>query len=191
MNKLTQMLLASTCLTAVTTSPAAALSFTEVEPNNTLATANAAPLGTTEIVATAEQPSTSPFAFIDFFKLSGLQPGGSFSATVERQTAPPGGFFFNSQFIAADSGGTTVDSEPLAVSPNFLQTATVSGTIPLNGMLVLETTGGISEGGPMGYHITITAPLAAAVPEPSTLGLLASGLAGLAGFLGLRRQKRG
>jgi hypothetical protein len=161
-----------------------------VEPNNTLPAANLAPLGTTEIFATGEQPSTPPFTFIDFFKLSGLEPGSSFSATVERQTALGGGFFFNSQFIATDSGGVTLDSEPVGGSPNFPQTATVSGSIPLNGMLVLGTSGSIIEGGPMGYHVTITAPLAAAIPAPSTVGLLASGLAGLAGLAALRRGKR-
>lgn len=187
MNKLTRMLLASTCLTALASGPAAALTSNEVEPNDSLATANVLPLGTTEIVATAES-----FPVTDFFKLNGLVPGDTFTAIIERQGVGGAGFFFETQFTASASGGAFIDSELLG-DPNccgFVQTATVTGAIPANGMLVFSTVGSVIEGGPMSYHITITAPLAVAAPQAHTFGLLGAGLAGLAGLTALARRKR-
>jgi hypothetical protein len=182
MNKLTRMLLATTCLTALASAPAAALTVNEVETNDSLATANVLPLGTTEVLALAEVP------FSDFFKLSGLEPGETFTATIDRLSDPiTGGFFFNSQFTANASGGALIDSEPVGNGP---QIATVTGAIPADGMLVFSSIGNISEGGPMGYHITITAPLAVAVPQPHAFALLGAGVAGLAGLTALVRRKR-
>src|SRR5262249_54796598 len=115
-----------------------------------------------------------------------LEPGGLFSATIEQLSGS--GFATPGSFLALDSLGATLDSQPLGGGS---QTATVSGTIPSTGpsagMLVLETVGSPTEAPPVTYHITIPAP-PAAVPEPSTLGLLASGLAGLAGLARLRRR---
>lgn len=186
MNKLTQMLLASTCLTVLTSGSAGAVPTNEVEPNDTLATANAVPLGTTEILATAERST------IDFFSLSGLDPGETFTAIIARQSVDIlDGFFFETQFTARDSGGAAIVTETLGdPSAGFVQTATVTGAIPPNGILVLNTAGTVIEGGPVGYNITITAPLAVAVPQSHTLGLLGAGLAALAGLAARTRRKR-
>jgi hypothetical protein len=177
MNRLSKLLLATTCLTAVNAAPAAAVS--EVEPNNTLATAQILPLGTTQITGTLVECCVN---FFDFYSLAGLQPSGSFVVTLDI-TAPAS--VNEAGMFALTSGGGLIDSDAL-VDGNQL-----TGTIPGNGILVLRVDGAtnpLSEA-VLGYTLDINAPRAA-VPEPSVLSLLASGAAGLATLRGLWRKRQ-
>jgi PEP-CTERM motif len=184
MNKLTKVLLASTCLTALNSTSALA-TYIEVEPNDTLATADPVPIAETEVTGIAEGQ------FTDYYRWTGLDPNGTFSASITRVDGGGGGFFFSSLFSALSSAGAGINSANLGCcfGGSNPQQATVMGDIPDNGLLVLSTSGSLSEGGPVNYHITLTAPLAQAVPEPGTLGLLASGLLGLAGLGALKRKQ--
>ena len=178
MNKLAKLLLATTCLTAVSAASAAAVS--EVEPNNSLGAAQVLPLGTTQITGTLVSDFINNFS--DFFRLEGLLPGGSFTVTLDANPGIPVG---ESGMFALSSTGTILDSEFLIQDGD-----TLTGTVPSNGILVLQIEGATTNTEIVyPYTLDISAPRVAAVPEPSVLSLLAAGAAGLGAVRGLWRKR--
>ena len=178
MNKLSKLLLTTSCLTALTAAPAAAVP--ETEPNNTLGAANNLAVGTTVITGGMTFPSDS-----DFFRLTGLQPAAAFDVT--------GTFSFlcagcSASLLAQNSAGAVIDAEgPFLPGGPAVH---VTGTIPDNGILILNAAASVSEGN-ISYRLDVAAPLQQ-VPEPSVLSLLASGAAaiGLGALRGLGRTRR-
>ena len=167
MNKLSKLLLATTCLTAVSAGPAAAVS--EIEPNNSFGAAQVVPLGTTQITGTLD----SNFAtnFFDFFRLDGLQPGGTFTVTLSVLTPA---VEVGEQFMGAlNTSQTLLDGSGLNDGDQL------TGTIPGNGTIILEIEGFTDVEQVFSYALNISAPRVAGVPEPSVLSLLGAGAAGL------------
>jgi len=179
MNRLSKLLLASTCLTAINIAPARAAAVSETEPNNTLEKANLMPIGTTQIAGEIPNGAVGD-SDTDFFKLSGLLAGAAFS--VKGTGAGDG---FEVGFLAEDSSGTQIPG----TASGFFGSSPVTGTIPSNGILILKVEGSAFES-PFEYALDVSAPLAAAVPEPSSLGLLASGVAGLGALRALWKRRR-
>jgi hypothetical protein len=186
MKRLLPMVIASTCLGAAAPGASALPTYNEVEPNNTLATADVTPVGTTNVLGIAEITSSS---FTDFYQFTGLNPAAMFSATINNVNQA--GFFSDGLFQASTSSGASITSAALGVSPNYLQQITISGVIPTNGILILSIVSSVMEGGSFQYGIALTAPLAPTVPEPGTLGLLGSGLLALAGLGAANRRTKG
>jgi hypothetical protein len=104
---------------------------------------------------TSRSPSSGS-AEPDFFKFSGLEGLQTFTLVAER------------------TGALNAINSPV----------TLTGTIPGDGMLIFEASGG--EG--VNYEVTLSAPLLVPVPEPSTLALAALGAA-LTGVFDRRRRK--
>ena len=126
---------------------------------------------------TSRSPSSGS-AEPDFFKFSGLEGLQTFTLVAERT----GGTFFTSVGVR-DSGGTLLDP-PLDTLNAINSPVTLTGTIPGDGMLIFEASGG--EG--VNYKVTLNAPLLVPTPEPSTLALAALGAA-LTGVFDRRRRK--
>jgi PEP-CTERM motif len=137
--------------------------------------ADALDVGTTEVTGVSD-----PFPVADFFKFSGLDPDESFTLSVERT----GGQSFTNVSVLSllDSGATPLDG------PTSLNTSSspvsLTGTIPADGILIFEASGGEA----INYRVTLSAPLSAPVPEPSTIALTALGAA-LSGVFARRRRK--
>jgi hypothetical protein len=173
MNRLSRLLLASTCLTAVSAAPAAAVP--ELEPNNSLATAQVLPAGTTQVTGTLFFPGDTD----DLFRLDGLPPG-TFTITLD----------ITDPVSLSESGMQVRTSSNGFVAQNFLVDGSqLTGSIPGDGTLVLSVFATVQGPDSFGYTLDIAVPRAAAVPQPSVLGLLAAGAAGLA-LGGWRRKPR-
>ena len=117
----------------------------------------------------------------DFFKFSGLEPNVAFTLNAEWTG---GG--------SRTSASTRVPAEPLdSAELNSTNSspspASLTGLIPGDGMLIFEASGG--EG--VNYKVTLSAPLLAPVPEPSTLALAALGAALTGVYARRRRNVRG
>ena len=185
MNKLSMLLLATTCLTAISAAPAAAVP--EVELNDTLATAQALPAGTTQVTGSLPFNGSGETP-LDFFRLSDLQPGQNFVVTLnitsQNPLLDPG-----STMSALTSTGTEIDVETV-----LNQGDQVTGVIPGNGILVLRLFGqtiSVQESAPFIYALNIDAPRGPlAVPEPSVLSLLGAGATGLAAGAIRRLQRK-
>ena len=132
--------------------------------------ADALDVGTTEVTGAVD------FQDVDFFKFSGLDPGEPFTLGVERI----GGLFTTvSVFDISDSTTPLDGPTSLGGSP-----VSLTGTIPADGILIFEASGGEA----INYRVTLSAPLSAPVPEPSTIALTALGAA-LSGVFARRRRK--
>ena len=161
--KFIRHLLAASCLTAAA---ASATTFNETSLGsgdfpNAFASATSLPIGT-DVVLGAYQGNLSQD--IDFFKFVNLLAGASFTVSA----TSPSGFALLSVF---NSGQTQIGTTQVYSSA----AGTVSGTVPGNGMLVLQLAN--SEGGGP-YTVTLTGPVS--TPEPATVGLTALGLAAAA-----------
>ena len=167
LKKISRHLLATTCLTAAAAHGATITesSVSGADFGNSFGAANVLPVGTTEVIG-----AINPSSDFDFFRFSGLQPGGGYSLAgfYEAGTA---------RFGVEKSDQTFLNA--LTSNP-----ASLSGVIPTDGILVVQVANNEAV---MNYDLTLTAPLASTgTPEPST----AAGVAlGLAGAWALRRNK--
>ena len=173
--------LIATTLTAGTAGAAGAVTFSESSLGgqdfaDTFATADALPVGTDEVTG---ENSDANIGEPDFFKFSGLEPNVAFTLNAEWT----GGGFTNVS-VFDSSGGAPLDSAELNSTNSSPSPASLTGLIPGDGMLIFEASGG--EG--VNYKVTLSAPLLAPVPEPSTLALAALGAA-LTGVYARRRRK--
>jgi hypothetical protein len=175
LQKFARTLLATTCLTGVSTGIALGSVITEGTPPAPADFPNAPngfllPVGTTEVNGSHTNfQSTDPSG--DWFEFQGLLGGATFSLTA---TGVQGVVFLQSD------GGASVGS-PVGFITGF--PANIGPlSVPADGKLVVGIVG--CEVGTCGYTIDLTAPTT--IPEPSTFAGV--GLA-LAGALSWRRKR--
>jgi hypothetical protein len=178
LDKLARALLASSCLAGAAGIANASTIITEgIPPAPALFPTSAPgyllPLGTTEVIgALCTGECGSDTEDVNFFEFQGLLPASSFVIT------PVSGGF--------EGGYEVLSSTPVDLGGcDFESGCHVSGAVPADGKLVIETYAECGECGTVSYQINLTASLAPA-PEPSTLP--AVGLA-LAGALAWRRRR--
>ncbi len=177
--------LIATTLTAGTAGAAGAATFNESslggqDFEDTLANAtlpaNLLPVGTDEVTGENQNFGQSE---PDFFTFSGLEPNAAFTLNAEWISGT-----VTNVSVRNSSNGPLDGPELLNFSDSSPTPASLTGLIPGDGMLIFEASGG--EG--VNYKVTLSAPLLAPVPEPSTLALAALGAA-LTGVYARRRRK--
>ncbi|MDB2687318.1 PEP-CTERM sorting domain-containing protein [Mariniblastus sp.] len=146
--------------------------FPGMDFGDTLTDSTALPVPTTDVSGELQ------FGDDDFVGFGNLAPGTPFTLEFSNPELDGPGFTLV-DFSANSSDGTSLDSGS-AFSGN---TGTLMGTIPLDGTLIAGAS--LAEGGNSSYTYSLNATTA--VPEPSTLGLLAA-VAG-AGAAVRRRKK--
>lgn len=115
-----------------------------------------------------------PSDTFDVFLVSGFQGGAAYTLSFSTPILSGGTMGLDNYFYYIN--GALVGSGNYGEAPHIF-----SGTMPLNGQLNIGIQTNLEAGGTEIYNVNLTAPLAAVVPEPATLSLLALGLAGLAG----------
>ena len=177
LDKLARALLASSCLAGAAGIANASTIITEgIPPAPALFPISPPgyilPLGTTRVNGTLCDGECGATEDVNFFEFQGLLPASSFVITPVSS-----GF---------EGGYEVLSSTPVDLGGcNFESGCHVSGAVPANGKLVIETFAECGECGTVTYQINLTASLAP-TPEPSTLA--AVGLA-LAGALAWRRRR--
>jgi hypothetical protein len=178
--KLARALLAGTCL-ATAGGVASAGTFSEGPTDlfpNSFDPASVAPV--TVLIPVGDHVVTGQVGVggdnADFFEFTGLLPSGAYSLQISYLG---GANWTVNTYTSAGSGlGSAILGEGACCNP-------ITGTIPIDGKLLVRGSSG--EGTP-DYTMTLTAPVAAAVPEPSTLAL--SGLAVASAFAWRRKRKQ-
>ncbi len=127
-----------------------------------------------------------PFGDVDFYRITGLQPGSPWSAET---LAAPGSDPLDTVLSSYDESGEIIDQNDDIDFPggNFL--SELSGIVPANGEIILAATafpdytnvGAHLDSGSYGLQLTYTV-----VPEPATLAL--AGIGALGVFFAIRRR---
>jgi len=168
--RLTQALLATTCLTAVSVGPAHA-SLVSEPPEFPASEPGAALLvGTDQVTGSL---SVEGGDADDFFTFTGLSAGQKFTLTYD-ETEDSTGFLF----VSIPSLGLSRISD-----------GTLEGNVPLDGNLTVRVHASEQGGGTYSVTLEVEQPTTA-TPAPSTLALSAAGAA-LGGALGWRRRTHG
>ena len=177
MTRLTNALLAATCLTLLAAGPAGAFTVLEADDaGNGAFPGEIVPVGATEVIGILEVGDT------DHFKWSDLKSGEAFTFSIfgddsilslPSRTRPEG------TFTAFSAASTTLDQISGEPGPNpLIDPLILSGTVPHDGILILKLEDS-GETTAEGYRVTLDAPLAE-VSEPAAIALFGFGLAGLA-----------